>query len=209
MFFTLGLMAGFETLGQAVFEEHAGNFWLIDETRPFMRALEAVARTNWDLGAADAAASYFAEMIRLNPMDNQGARHGLLWLSLERGDTETAEQVFLAYPEDESTAFTYGKALLAFMQEGDTPAARVARGDAVASNGHLPAYLSHARTPEPEFEAMFEVGTESEAAAMAPMMLDAFDRVPGAGEWIAQGGSEPIAAPPAPSKEKRSGPRAV
>ncbi|MFN8506789.1 MAG: hypothetical protein U0547_04400 [Dehalococcoidia bacterium] len=214
VFFTLGLMAGFETLGQEMFEQEAGNFWLIDETRPFMRALEAVARTNWDLGAADAAASYFAEMIRLNPMDNQGARHGLLWLSLERGDTETAEQVFLAYPEDESTAFTFGKALLAFMQEGDTPAARVARGDAVASNPHLPALLARTRTPEPdlELEPMFEVGTESEAVAMAPMMMDAFDRVPGAGAWIAEGGSEPIAAPPpppAPSKEKRSGPRAI
>ena len=211
VFFTIGLMAGFDSLGQAVFDEHAGEFWQIEETRPFMRALEAVARTNWDLGAPEVAATYFGEMIRLNPMDNQGARHGLLWLSLERGDVETATQVFLAYPEDESTAFLYGKALAAFIEDGDTPEAREERAAATASNRHLPAYLSHAAQLQPEFEPMFAPGSEGEALAMAPMMLGAFDQVPGAGEWIAAGDAAPIVAapPPAPAKEKRSGPRSV
>jgi hypothetical protein len=45
-----GVDAGERALGKDAFETDAGNFWLILETRPYMRARAGVARCLWESG---------------------------------------------------------------------------------------------------------------------------------------------------------------
>ena len=68
-------------LGPETFQEGVGHFWLLLETRPYMRAREALAHTLWTLGRREEAANHLREMLRLNPGDNQGVRYTLAsWL---------------------------------------------------------------------------------------------------------------------------------
>jgi hypothetical protein len=70
-----GVAAGERALkqeyGEEFFEEEAGNFWGILETRPYMRARQGLAMRLNDAGRADEAIGHYRELLRFNPGDNQ------------------------------------------------------------------------------------------------------------------------------------------
>jgi tetratricopeptide (TPR) repeat protein len=70
-----GVAAGERAVGRRVFEEGAGQFWLIFETRPYMRARAALAAVLWRLGRREAAVGHQGQLLRLNARDNQGVRY--------------------------------------------------------------------------------------------------------------------------------------
>jgi len=70
-----GVVAGERAVGRRVFVEDVGDFWLIFETRPYMRARAALAATLWRLGRREEAVEHQRELLRLNPRDNQGLRY--------------------------------------------------------------------------------------------------------------------------------------
>lgn len=209
--FTLGLVAAYETLGQDLFDNEAGHFWGMTETRPFMRALAELARANADAGALDVAAAHYQEMLRLNPNDNQGARYELLGILLEMGDQDAVEQLLSAYPEDSAPAFTYGTALLDFQRSGDSPESRASLQQAAADVPLVAEFLAGARRLPDEGPELYERGSEEEAAVYAELLTPAWEATEGAIEWLRS--NAPAGAPAkvvkAPSKEKRSGPRGV
>ncbi|MGO9900130.1 MAG: hypothetical protein ACLP0J_10660 [Solirubrobacteraceae bacterium] len=61
-----GVAAGERAIGQRVFVEDAGDFWLIFQTRPYMRARAALAATLWRLGRREEAVAHQRELLRLN-----------------------------------------------------------------------------------------------------------------------------------------------
>lgn len=210
--FTLGVMAGYETLGQQTFDEDAGHFWGIVETRPFMRALEGVAHTNWQAGADEAAALHFRELLRLNPNDNQGARYPLGTLLLEQQDSAGFEILDAAYEGDDSAAMSYLRALAAFQREGDSPAARERLEAGRGANPHLGGFLAGLSQPSVEPQWAFEAGSEAEAVEFAAMMDHAWESTPEAVAWLRRvlsaASPQPNAGVP-PPKAKREGPRSV
>ena len=70
-----GVTAGERAVGPRVFGQDAGDFWLIFETRPYMRARAALAATLWRLGRREEAVEHQRDLLRLNPRDNQGLRY--------------------------------------------------------------------------------------------------------------------------------------
>jgi len=84
-----GVRVGERALGKRVFRDCAGDFWLIFETRPYMRARFALALLLRDMGERDRAMETFTDLLRLNPNDNQGARYELATCLLEKGDHAT------------------------------------------------------------------------------------------------------------------------
>jgi hypothetical protein len=52
-----GVAAGERAAGRRVFAQNAGEFWLIFETRPYMRARAALAAMLWRLGRREEAVS--------------------------------------------------------------------------------------------------------------------------------------------------------
>ncbi|MGD9935323.1 MAG: tetratricopeptide repeat protein [Dehalococcoidia bacterium] len=206
--FTLGVVAGAEAIGPAAFSEEGvdADFWQNPDARPFMAALGLLARTNREIGALDAAAVHFAEMLRLNPNDDQGARYELMAIALAMGDMETAANLFRAYGDDAGPVFAYARALFAFRHGGDTDRSRLTVRDAREVNTHVPPFMLGARPIPEELDEEFESGGESEAALCAELLRPAWQSTPGAMEWLrAQtAGLVNVAPPP---KEKRSGPR--
>ncbi len=206
--FTLGVVAGAEALGPAPFSEEGvdAGFWLNPETRPFMAALGFLARTNREIGALDAAAVHFAEMLRLNPNDDQGARYELMAIALAIGDVETATNLFRAYADDTGPVFAYARSLFAFRHGGDDDRSRLALRDAREGNAHVPPFMLGAKPIPEELDEEFEVGGESEAALCAELLRPAWESTPGAIDWlrVQTAGLVNVAPPP---KQKRSGPR--
>jgi tetratricopeptide (TPR) repeat protein len=95
-----GVAAGERALGKHVFEQDAGHFWGIVETRPYMRARLGLAHALWAMGKPQEAVAHAWEMLRLNPGDNQGVRYVLLTWLLELGDDTQVPQLLERYPDD-------------------------------------------------------------------------------------------------------------
>jgi tetratricopeptide (TPR) repeat protein len=171
-------------LGPEPFVEDVGSFWGIIETRPYMRAREALATSLWALGRCDEAVEHRAELLRLNPTDNQGVRDSqvVCLLALER--YEELDALFTAYELDDAAVILYTKALAAFRREGPSAAAGRALAEARAANPHVPAFLTGRKRVPERLPDVFLIGAEDEAADYAVHAGWLWEDVPGAVAWL-------------------------
>jgi len=89
-----------------------GNFWLMLEARPFMRALNGVGLTAWKDGRVEEAIGVFHRMLALNPNDNQGVRYLIGALYHQLGDLEGAIKWYIKTSDDPVCLHNYGLALI-------------------------------------------------------------------------------------------------
>ncbi|MHB8993598.1 MAG: hypothetical protein ACYC66_18405 [Chloroflexota bacterium] len=181
-----GVAAGERALGKNTFQEDAGHFWGILETRPYMRARFGLAQALWAMGKHQEAIQHAWEMLRLNPNDNQGVRDPLLAWLLETGDDAQAKKLLNLYPKDASAMWSYGRALLAFRTEGDTKRARKLLAEAKRGNRHVPAYLLGRKGLPRELPETIGFGDEDEAVACTVEQMAAWHKTPGALAWLAE-----------------------
>lgn len=182
-FYAKGVEAGERLLGKEFFASEAGHFWGLLETRPYMRALLGLAQSLEDLGRRKEAIGHYQDLLRLNPNDNQGARDYLLPCLLIEGRLEEAKALWRAYKDDTSAIWTYGRALLTFLEKGDNPTARKHLRQAVESNPYVPKHLLE-EAPEPLVPDMYRPGSQEEAIVCAEMLADAWQAHPQALEWL-------------------------
>ncbi len=180
-----GVAAGARALGPDPFEEDAGHFWGLIETRPYMRVRAALAETLWALGRHEEAVEHQRELLRLNPNDNQGIRYRQAehLLALERDDE--LDELFAAYEDDDAAAFVYTKALAAFRRQGDSPESQSLRTEARKLNPHVPAYLSGRKRLPARLPDYVGFGDPSEAVDYAVGAKTQWQSVPGALAWLA------------------------
>lgn len=182
--FERGVRAGERALGEEFFEEAAGEFWGLIETRPYMRAREGLASTLWALGERSSAIEHAREMLRLNPSDNQGVRHFLLeWLLTEGKDAE-AGAILKRYENDPSAVWLYGKALHGFRTMGPSWRSDRLLRNAIERNPSAPAYLLREKKMPPESPEFIELGSDSEAVDYAESFYWLWYYTPGALEWL-------------------------
>jgi tetratricopeptide (TPR) repeat protein len=182
-FYEQGVQAGERALGLDVFTRHAGRFWDIVGTRPYLRARYGLAQSLEDLGRIDEAIQHYHEVLRLNASDNQVVRYSLLSVLLDEG--RAAEALMLIGRFDEETAlWCYGRALAHFQREGDTAAAREALRTAVRANRHVPQLLTE-EADWPSLEpTSYAPGSREEAMVCEGELGDAWDATPGAIDWL-------------------------
>jgi tetratricopeptide (TPR) repeat protein len=102
-----GIAAAERALGPEVFEQEAGHFWLIFETRPYMHARYGLANALWALGHREQALEHYRELLWLNPNDNQGVRYTLADGLLALGGDEELERLLEQYKDDASAYWSY------------------------------------------------------------------------------------------------------
>jgi len=188
-----GMEAGERALGARAFEEDAGQFWGILETRPYMRARQGYADCLLAAGEEDAAIEHWQELLRLNPTDNQGIRFLVVPALLKRGRDDEAASILDQYEEDPSCPMSYGRALpmsygralLAFRREPESAAARERLETAVKWNPHLPKFLLGKKEFPETHPPFYSPQSEEEAALFAPEILAAWNATPGALDWLA------------------------
>jgi len=180
-----GVEAGRRALGPETFEEDAGHFWGVHETRPFMRALLGLAQVQQGLGQAEEAVANYRELLRLNPGDNQGVRYLLLPLLIEQGDDDAASDLLEQYDEEMAAVWQYCRALLAFRKQGDGPEAQRLLREAIDVNSFVPEYLLDEEEP-PGWPDSYAPGSEEEALVCREECRGAWESTPGALDWLEQ-----------------------
>ncbi len=168
--------AGERALPKAIFKQ-AGHFWSILETRPYMRARAAYAKTCWDMSRRKEAATHYTELLRLCTNDNLGIRYLLVTLLLELGENGPAATLMAEYDED-STFFAWSHALLAIREASATAPRAVAA--ARKANPHVSGYLTGMRALPKHLPEVYSWGDENEAVIYATEARTAWTTTPGA-----------------------------
>jgi len=184
-FYRQGVAAGERALGPQTFQEHAGYFWGLVETRPYMRALAGLADCLWALGQREQAVAHYREMLRLNPNDNQGIRDVLLPYLIELNRDAEANELHRRYDEHMFASWLYNRVLLDYRMHGPSAVAEQSLQAALNCNPYVPLYLlGQEELPEfqPEF---FGLGDENEAIFYAIQCLGAWLATPGSLVWLA------------------------
>ena len=177
-------------LGPEIFREEVGQFWGILETRPYMRARLALAEALWSAGRRAEASDHLAEMLRLNPGDNQGIRYiQASWLYV----LDRAEQLdaLLDHYDEGTATWTYTRALVAFRKEGDTPRARKLLQAARKSNPHVPPFLLGRENLPAEQPNYYSHGDRDDAILYISSNLSSWKSTPGAIAWLRSKVKEP------------------
>jgi tetratricopeptide (TPR) repeat protein len=178
-----GMAAGERALGPRTFEKDAGHFWGILETRPYMRARFGLAQCCEASDQLDEAIGHYEELLRLNPRDNQGVRYRLAGCLVRAKRLDELEEL-LSRHDDASPHWLFLRALAAYATEGDTPKARGHLAAAHKANRHVRKYLlGNAPLPE-DLPAAFHFGGDDEAVIVASEMIDDWEAVPGALDWL-------------------------
>lgn len=81
-------------------EENIGEFWLIYETRPYMRLLSSLADLYKESGKMRMAVDICNKMLRLCTDDNLGVRYSLMHILVFLEDEPAAVSLFEKYPDD-------------------------------------------------------------------------------------------------------------
>jgi len=199
-----GIAAAERTLGEETFRRCEGNFWGVVETRPYMRARLGLAQCLHYAGRTEEAVEHFQELLRLNPMDNQGVRWTLAGCLLELGRDDDLAGLLAEFSEDGSTFWAYSKALLAFRQDGDSAKARQLLSKAIRCNRHVVGYLlGNAALPQqaPEY---FTPGEEDEAVIYVVDFLPGWRNTPGAISWLRQAAKGESKGPQKKQRRKSS-----
>jgi tetratricopeptide (TPR) repeat protein len=183
VFYRNGMNAGRRKLGEKFFEENKGHFWLVHETRPFMRCMFGYAMTLYELDEKQAALDLFKEILALNPNDNQGARDYAMLYSLDLSQPDVFDEVQKSYPDDQSTFTLFNRTLYLFKKEGDTPATREILQQARLQNAHVIALLMSDRTLPPAGNGYIR-GDKSEAVYYATVAREVWHNTPGAQAWL-------------------------
>lgn len=181
-----GVEAGERAVGRQAFENDAGHFWGILETRPYMRARAGLARCLWESGKRDEALVHYRDMLRLNPSDNQGLRYVLASCLLDLGRDEEIADLLKEYEDDAAAAFAWTATLLAFRRQGDSPESRGQLAAALESNPHIPTYMLGRKRPPRRLPDLIGFGDESEAICYSAENIDAWKATAGALSWLAE-----------------------
>lgn len=174
--------AGERSLGAKFIRENKGHFWMLIETRPYMRALEQLATDLVAAGLRAYAIRVYEKMLELNPNDNQGVRDPLLALYLAVGDPASAGKLLKAY-DDASANFAWGRVLERFLG-GDHKGADQALKKALQVNRFVALYMTE-RLPLPKgLPEMYEMGSAEEAVLCVVNLRAAWDAHRDAVFWL-------------------------
>ena len=162
----------------------AGEYWGIIETRPYMRALHDLGLAFFRRNEMQEAKEVFQRMLKLNPNDNQGVRYCLLEILVQLGDVKSGLKLHKKYKNEHSAFWSFGGALLAFMENGDGPDANLKLVKAQEINAHVTAYLSGQKKLPKQLPGFYSPGQDNEAQSYLEDAMTSWQSVPGALQWL-------------------------
>lgn len=179
-----GVQAGERAIGPETFAEHAGHFWGILETRPYMRARLGLAQALWYLGERQEAIEHLQAMLTLNPGDNQGVRYLLANWLMATGDDAALGELLAQYPDEWSASWAYTRALQTFRIKGAGKAADAALKQALEVNPFVPLYLLGVDRLPKQLPEYYSPGERNEAIVYMTEGVDGWLETRGALEWL-------------------------
>jgi tetratricopeptide (TPR) repeat protein len=165
--------AGERSLGKKFIAENKGRFWLMLDTRPYMRALGQLAEVLRSQGISLDAIRIYERMLELNPNDNQGVRDPLLGLYLATGDLKGAGRLLKKYKEDGSANFEWARVTERFVS-GDRDGAAAVLKTARRANPQVEQFLLRKKPLPKAMPEMYGPGSEEEAVLVISFLSGAW-----------------------------------
>lgn len=183
--FAAGIEAGKQKWGEAFFKENKGHFWMMTETRPFMRCMGGLAESCYRPGQTGKAVEVWEEMLSLNPNDNQGIRYPLFSALLEQKELKKFKKYSKDFRTEDSTMTSYPRALASFMEYGDSPKSNKVLAFAKKQNAHVIPLLLQEFPPD-EMPESYSWGSEEEALIYLHYAWRSWSEYknPGAKDWL-------------------------
>lgn len=169
---------GEKDLGKAFFLENKGHFWMMIETRPYMRAKAMYADFLYDTGVEEEAFKQYEEMIRLNPNDNQGIRYILLTLYIETAKFKKAQELINEFSDEGTAIFLFNKVLVDYLINGITNQTKTFVKEANKQNPFVKNYLLRKKKIPIESFDHIGFGDETEAIVYAQENIHLWDAYP-------------------------------
>lgn len=173
------VQAGERTLGQEFFKANRGHFWLVMETRPYMRARFDLGMALGNDGDFAGAIAEFEGMLDLNPRDNQGVRDYLLALYLAMENLDGAARLLRGYG-DFGAVFGWGSVFFHLLKD-DERKAKKSLFKAMDANRFAPFYFG---MKKPSLPGMFTIGSEEEGEYAGVVLAPAWLAHPEIVYWI-------------------------
>ena len=109
--FEKAVAIGHRIFGGAFRTDNMGHFWLVSETRPYMRCLHALAGIFAKKeGNLSKAIVIWEDMLAMNPNDNQGLRYSLLPALLRQRDFKGYKKYRKQFKDEDSTSMCFNDA---------------------------------------------------------------------------------------------------
>lgn len=162
LFYKNGIEIGRRIFANSHFKDGVGNFWMINETRPFMRCMQAYADCLAEMDKYHDSVAVFEEMIQLNPNDNQGVRDQLLIYLIRINEFNKFRKYDKMYKDDLGACMSFNRALFAFKREGSSPNSIRLLQKAIKSNKHVVPKLI-AKSITVEMPEVYGIGDDNEA----------------------------------------------
>jgi hypothetical protein len=166
------------------FRDHVGKFWLLVETRPYMRARLQLIHVLISQGQHEQAIAHMEDMLRLNPNDNQGVRWLLLEWYCNMNWMDKAWQLLARYPNEGTPFMVLTRICLEFQKSGPSDALEALLKEQLKSNVHMAPKLLAQEEVSPYSVNTFAVGEEDEADAYCQCFRSLWKATPGALPWL-------------------------
>jgi tetratricopeptide (TPR) repeat protein len=182
-FYEKGISIGRKKFGSKYLKENKGHFWLLHETRPFMRCMHLHATCLYEMNKIQESIEVFEEMIELNPNDNQGIRDQLLLYLIEVEDKSRFTTYDKQFKNDFMTFARFNRALFAFVSEGETKNAETLLKRALSENKHVAKKLLSKRDSILNSDG-FTAGSVEEANYYVALSKRIWESKSGAMNWL-------------------------
>ncbi|MFO1061947.1 MAG: hypothetical protein U1E53_33870 [Dongiaceae bacterium] len=169
---------------------------LTDEHGEYLWAVAALADAQWAAGDSEGAIALLGQVLELAGDNDVGVQYELApWLA-ELGRVPEFASLLARYPDDDGVDWTFNRALLAFLQEGDTEATRDRLTEATAEYpaaidallDEIDVWEALQAGEEPESDPMDELDDDDpeaeDAKAYALRATTAWANIPGAVDWL-------------------------
>ena len=176
--------AGAKQLGTSFFTENTGYFWGLVQTRPFMTAKFGYANCLFAMKKTDEAIAEYAELLTLNPNDNQGVRYNFAGVLLFCKRFSAFFELYKKYKDEPTTFWNFNYALYLFATEGASMKAKMALVKANKQNKYVVQFMIEQKKIDLYDDNYYSPGDESEASAYLIDTLEAWVACPGALEWV-------------------------
>jgi tetratricopeptide (TPR) repeat protein len=181
--FKRGVDIGIDRYDGEFMDEHRGNFWTVEETRPYMLCLAGYAEALSMMGDNHTALIMWNEMLELNPADDQGVRHQAMATMAASGEEELFRKYDEYYSDEDAACMHFNRALLELELNGPGPKADTHIHAGMAANPHMVSALITEELDEEDTDDA-EPGSPGEAAAYAEYATGLWFEVDGAMDYL-------------------------
>lgn len=185
IFYEKAIALGKQRFGGEFLKENKGHFWLIHETRAYMRCLQQYADCLYDIGEKHKCIAILEELIKLNPNDNQGVRDQLLLYLIEAEKNKKFVKYANIFKDDSMTFISLNLALFAFKTEGETKKSNECLLQALKRNKFVAQEILKNKTVS-SLPDTYGIGDKKEAIYYAYFAQHIWAQTNGALSWLSK-----------------------